>query len=75
MEEPRAGNEKLNVGNKEMMAAGDSEIVQQNGEEIGDGSTQNIAGRNSPTAVIDLKELTESALIKKFEVIVFVRLE
>ncbi|VDK72835.1 unnamed protein product [Litomosoides sigmodontis] len=67
MEEPRVGSEKLDIGNKEMVAAGDSEIAQQNGEEINDDSTQDKAGRNSPTDVIDLKEFTESALMKKFE--------
>uniref|UniRef100_A0A158Q719 Glycylpeptide N-tetradecanoyltransferase n=1 Tax=Elaeophora elaphi TaxID=1147741 RepID=A0A158Q719_9BILA len=72
MEEPRAGDEKLDGRNEKVMAAGDSKVdskVQHNGEENGDDNAQNIAGRNSPTAVIDLKELTESALMKKFEML------
>ncbi|VDM10657.1 unnamed protein product [Wuchereria bancrofti] len=71
MKEPPAGNTKLDDENKKVMAAGDSKMDQNNDKENGDGdeSTQNVAGRNSPTAVIDLKELTESALMKKFEML------
>lgn len=72
MEELRGGNEKLDGGNDKVMAAGDSKTVQHYGEENSDGDTQNTVGRNSPTAVIDLKELTESALMKKFEVTIFI---
>lgn len=71
MEEPPAENEKLDDGNEKLMAAGDSKMAQHISEENGD-DIQNIAGRNSPTAVIDLKELTESALMRKFEVMISV---
>lgn len=72
MEELRGGKKKLDNGNEKVMAAGDSKMIQHNGEESGDDNTQNVASRNSPTAVIDLKEFTDSALMKKFEVIIFI---
>lgn len=69
MEGPPVGDEKLNGEDEKVLAGGGSKMAEHNG------GTENVAGRNSPTAVIDLKELTESDLLKKFEVINFIRLE